>query len=91
MSTRVCRLSGRGIYHHPHERRARASGTSYSEGVRRVGAQDTTGIVEDFEGVVTGVGESRGDLDVSYPVDIDVGSRGLDNQTPSHEFHDQGY
>ena len=55
------------------ERRGRASGIGDDERVLGEGAQDTTGIVEEFEGLVTGVGDSRGDLQVLQPINVDVG------------------
>jgi len=66
MSTRVCQvwLDSCAIYLGTIERGARASGISDAETVLGEGVQDSTGLVEKFEGLVTGVGNSRGDLQV---------------------------
>jgi len=50
------------------------------ERVLRKGVQDPTRIVEEFEGLVTGVDDCRGDLQVLQSVDIGVGSRDLQGQ-----------
>ena len=62
------------------ERRARASRVGDCEGVLGEGAQDSTGIVEEPEGLVTGVGDDRGDLQVLQSIDVGVGGRGLERQ-----------
>jgi len=62
------------------ERWARTGGICDGEGVLGEGAQDSTGIVEEFEGLVTGVGDGRGDLQVLQSIDINVGSGGLEGQ-----------
>jgi len=68
------------IYHCAIEHWARASGVHDDEGVFREGAQDPTGVVEEFEDLVTGVGDGRGDLQVLQPIDIDAGGQSLDGQ-----------
>jgi len=52
---------------------ARASGVGDDEGVFGKGVQDSTGVVEEFEGLVTGIDDGRCDLQVLQSVDIDVG------------------
>jgi len=52
------------------EQGAGASGIGDTEGVLGEGVQDSTGIVEEFEGLVAGVGDDRGDLQVLQPVDL---------------------
>ena len=68
------------VYLGADERRARTNGISNAEGVLREGVQDSTGIVEEFEGLVAGVDDGRGDPQVFQPVDIGVGGRGPDGQ-----------
>jgi len=55
------------------EQRARASGISDDEGVLGEGAQGSAGVVEEFEGLVTGVNNGRCDLHVLQSIDIDIG------------------
>jgi len=62
------------------ERRAGANSTGDAEGVLREGVQDSTGVFEELEGLVTGVGDGRGDLQVPQSIDLGVGGRGLDCQ-----------
>jgi len=73
MNTHTCRLTRGVIYLGAVERRAGTSGISDNEGVLGEGVQDTTGIVEEFEGLVAGVGDSRGDLQVLQPIDVGIG------------------
>ena len=73
VSTRVCLTVRLVIYLGTVEQGARASGVGDAEGVLGEGAQDPTGIVQEFEGLVTGVGNGRGDLQVLQPVDVSVG------------------
>ena len=68
------------IYPSTGERRARTSGIGDAEGILGEGVQDPTGIVEEFQGLVTGVGDGRGDLQVLQPVDIGAEGRGPDGQ-----------
>ena len=68
------------VYLCTRERRARASGIGDGEGVLGEGVQDTTGVVEEFEGLVTSVDDGRGDLEVLQPIDIEVGGPGPDGQ-----------
>jgi len=63
------------------ERWAGAGGVGDGEGVLGEGVQDTSGIVEELEGLVTGVGDGGGDLQVLQSVDIDIGGCGLEGQT----------
>jgi len=80
ISTLVCQAT-RGVIHlGTVEQRARASGIGDGEGVVWEGTQDPTGIVEEFDGPVTSVGDSCGDPQVLQPVDMEVGGRGLDGQ-----------
>jgi len=62
------------------EGRTRAKGIGDGEGILGEGVQDSTGIVEKFEGLVTGIGDGRGDLQVLQSVNVDVGGRGLEGQ-----------
>ena len=76
----VCRVTRRVMYLGAVEQRRRASGVGNTEGVPWEGVQDSPGIVEEFECLVTGVENCCGDLQVLQSVDIDVGGRGLDGQ-----------
>ena len=80
MSTQVYRITRRFIHLCAGEQWARARGIGDGERILREGVQDSTGIVEKFEGLVTGVGDGRGDLQVLQPIDIDVRGRGLEGQ-----------
>jgi len=62
------------------ERRARTRGFGDGEGVLGEWVQGPTGIIEKLEGLVTGVGDGHGDLQVLQSIDIDVGGRGLESQ-----------
>lgn len=62
------------------ERKARARGIGDCEGVPGEGAQNSMGVIEEFEGLLTGVGDGRDDLQAVQPVDVDVGGGGLDSQ-----------
>ena len=73
MSIHTYRTTRRVIYLGAVKRRGRASRIRDDESILREGAQDTTGIVEEFEGLVAGVGDSRGDLQVFQPINVDVG------------------
>jgi len=44
-----------------------------SAGVFGKGVQDSTGVVEEFEGLVASVNDGRCDLQVLQSIDIDVG------------------
>ena len=68
------------IYPGTIERRASASGISDAKGIFGERVQDSTGIVEEFQGLVTGVGDGRGDLQVLQPVDVHGRGRGPDGQ-----------
>ena len=81
MSTRVCMANRRAIYHCTVEQWVRTSGISDVEGVPREGVQNTTRIIEEFEGLVAGVDDGRGDFQVLQSIDIDVGGRDLNGQT----------
>jgi len=71
--SRVVRQATRMIYLGTGEQWARANGIDDNEGVLGEGAQDSTGIVEEFEGLVTGVNNGCCDLQVFQSIDIDVG------------------
>ena len=60
--------------------RAGASGASDAEGVLWEGTQDSTGVLEELEDLVTGVCDGRGDLQVPQPIDLVAGGRCLDCQ-----------
>ena len=68
------------IYPSTDERRARTSGVGDAEGVLGERVQDPTGIVEEFQGLVTGVGDGCGHLQVLQPEDIGAEGRGPDGQ-----------
>jgi len=72
MSAGVCQATLM-IYLGVIEQWARASGISDDEGVLGEGAQDSKGVIEEFEGLVTGVDNGRCDLQVLQAIDIDVG------------------
>ena len=91
ISTQVRQVTKRVIYLGTIELRARASGISDAEGVLGEGVQDSTGIVEKFEGLVTGVEDGRGDHQVLQSVDMGGGSRGPDGQAwSSRDGHRRG-
>lgn len=73
MSIRAYQVAGCGIYLGTGERGARASGIGDTEAILGEGAQDSTRIVEEFEGLVTSVGDGRGDLQVLQTIDLGVG------------------
>ena len=79
----VCREIRRVIYLGAVEQGARSSGIGDNEAVFGEGAQDSTGIVEEFEGLVAGVNNGRGDFQVFQTIDFDVRDRGLDGQAGS--------
>ena len=54
------------------ERGASAIGIGNDEGVLGEGAQDSVGIIEEFEDLVASVGDSHGDLHVLQSVDFDI-------------------
>ena len=90
MSGCIGQAIGQVTYLGPIERRARASGAGDDEGVLGEGAQDSTRIVEELEGTVTGVGDGRCNLQVVQSVDFDVGSRGPEGQARDSGCRDRG-
>ena len=58
----------------------RASSIGDAETVLREGVQDSTGVIEEFEGLVAGVDNGRGDLQVPQSIDFGAGGRCLDSQ-----------
>jgi hypothetical protein len=80
MSTHVRQVTKRLIYLGAIERRMRASGIGDAETVLGEDVQNSTGIVEEFEGLVTCVGNCRGDLQVIQSGNLDAGGRRLDGQ-----------
>jgi len=73
MSAGVCQAT-RMIYHGAVKPwAAGASGVGDDEGVFGKGVQDSTGVVEEFEGLVASIDDGRCDLQVLQSVDIDVG------------------
>lgn len=64
MSIRVCLANGPVIYLCTVEQRARTGSTGDAERVLVEGVQDSTWIVEEFEGLVTGVSNGCGDFQV---------------------------
>ena len=85
----ICQTIRQVAYLGPIERWARASGVGDDKGVLREGAQDSTRIVEEFEGTVTGVGDGRCNLQVLQSIDVDVGGRGLEGQ--ARDSGDRGH
>ena len=73
-------MTRRVIYPGTNELRARASGIGDAERVLGEGVQDTTGVIEELEGLVAGVDDGRGDPQVLQSVYIGVGGRGPDGQ-----------
>ena len=71
------------------ERRARTREIGDIEGVLREGVQGPTGVIEKLEGLVTGVGDGRGDLQVFQSIDVDAGDRGLDRQARGRGYDDR--
>jgi len=80
MHKHICQVNRRVIHPCADEGRARARGVSDGEGILGEGIQDSTGIVEKFEGLITGIGDGRGDLQVLQSVNVDVWGRGLEGQ-----------
>jgi hypothetical protein len=80
MNTGASRVIGSATYLGTAEQGARASGIGDVKAVLGEGAQNATGIVEEFEGLVTGVGNRRDDLQVPQSIDDGVGGRCLDGQ-----------
>ena len=72
MNARVYQVTECVIYLGAVERRARAGGIGDIEAILGEGVQNSAGIFEEFEGLVTGVGNYRGDLQVLQSVNIDV-------------------
>ena len=68
------------IYPGANERRARASRIGDAEGVLGEGVQGTAGVIEEFERLVAGVDDGRGDPQLLQSVYIGVGRRGPDGQ-----------
>ena len=62
------------------ERRTGASGIGDPEGVLGEGAQNSTRVIKEFEGLVSGVGDGRGDLQVPQSIDLAAEGRSLDRQ-----------
>ena len=83
ISTHFYRATRQVTYLGAIERRARASAIGDCEGVLGEGVQDSTRIVEEFEGLVTGVQDGHCDLQILQSVDLCVGGRGLDGQAGS--------
>ena len=65
------------------ERHARARGIRDGEGILREGVQDSTGVVEEFEGLSASVGDCRDNLQILQSIGIGIGGRGLDGQAGS--------
>jgi len=80
MSVYVCQATGCEIYLGTFEQRVRPGAIGNAEGVLGEGVQNSTGIVEEFESLVTGVDDGCGDLQVLQPIDVDIGGRSLDRQ-----------
>lgn len=79
-STHIYRVTKHAIYLGAVESRARSSGISDAESVLGEGVQDPAGIVEEFEGLISGVGDSRGNLQVLQSIDDETGGRSLHGQ-----------
>ena len=60
------------------------------EGVLGEGVQDSTRIVKEFEGLVAGVDDGRGDLQVVQSIDLEVFGRGVDGQAGYSRDGDSG-
>ena len=69
------------IYLCANELWARANGIGDAEGVFWEGVQGTPGVIEEFEGLVTGVGNGRSDPQVLQSIDLGVGGPGPNGQT----------
>lgn len=91
ISTQVCHTNRHVVHLCTAERRARARGIGDGESVLREGVQDSTGIIEELEGLVTSVDDGRCDRQVLRSVAIEGGDRGLDGQARCREDHDRAY
>lgn len=83
ISTRVCQISRRAVHRVTAKRRAKARGIGDGDGAPVGGIQDSTGVVEGFEGPATGVDNGSDDLQILQS--IDVGSR-----DPNGQVEDSG-
>ena len=64
ISAEACQVTGRETHPSPAERWVGAAGTGDDEGVLGEGAQDSTGIFEEFDRLVAGVCDRCSDLHV---------------------------
>ena len=80
INTRACQVTQWVTYLGAVERWARSNGIDDDEAVLGEGAQYSTGIVEEFECLVTGVGNAGGDPQVLQSVDLGVWGRCFDGQ-----------
>lgn len=80
MSTQAWQATRGAIYHAANKRWTEASGIGDVEAVLGEVVQDPTRVVEEFDGLITGIDDGRGDLQVRQSVDIDVGYQGRDRQ-----------
>ena len=80
MSICVCRLNEQVIYHYTDERWSEASAVGDVEDVGGEAAKDPTGFIEEFDGLVTDVGNGHSDLQVLQSIDVDVRGRDLYRQ-----------
>ena len=83
ISARIFRAGRRAIYLSTAERGVRAGGICDDEAMFGEGAQDSTGIIEKFEGLIASVEDGHRDLQVLQSIDLDVGDRGHDGQAGS--------
>jgi len=76
VSTQVCEVTRCVNYLCTVKRWASRAGTiGDTETVLRKGVQDPTGIIEEFEGLETGVGNGLGDFQLLQSVDVGAGGR----------------
>ena len=90
MNTYVYQVTGSATYLCTSEERTGASDICDVEAILGEGAQNSTGIVEEFEGPIAGVGDRRGDLQVLQSVNLDVWGRCLDSQPGGGRDCDHG-
>ena len=89
-NTYVYQVTGSATYLCTSEQRTGTSDICDVEAILGEGAQNSTGIVEEFEGPIAGVGDRRGDLQVLQSVNLDVWGRCLDSQPGGGRDCDHG-
>jgi len=85
ISAQVCRASRRETHPCTIERRLRAGVTGDRERVLGEGTQDSTGIFEELQWLVTVVGNGRDDIHILRSIALEAEERGYDGQDEADE------